>query len=209
MISVLIVDDHALFRAGLRSRLGEEPDLGPINEARSAHDATVKARALQPDVVLLDLLLPRRNGSDVVPEISRASPKSRVIVVSSQATPSAVRQALAAGAAGYVPKRASDRELLDAIRCVTAGERYVDPDLGGQLVVPDAVPALEALTDRERDVFTLLALGYTNQEIARKLFISVRTVNSHRAHVMRKLRLDTRAELVLLALSTGQIGSTR
>jgi DNA-binding NarL/FixJ family response regulator len=209
MISVLIVDDHALFRAGLHSRLAEEPDIGPINEARSADDAAVKARAHQPDIVLLDLLMPRRNGSDVVPEISSLSPKSRVIVVSSQATTSGVRQALSAGAAGYVPKRASDSELLEAIRRVAAGERYVDPDLGGQLVVPDAVPALEPLTDRERDVFTLLALGYTNQEIARKLFISVRTVNSHRAHVMLKLRLETRAELVLLAISTGQIGSTQ
>jgi DNA-binding NarL/FixJ family response regulator len=88
---------------------------------------------------------------------------------------------------------------------VAAGDRYVDPDLGAQLVAPDAVPELELLTDRERDVFTMLALGYTNQEIAKRLFISVRTVNSHRAHVMRKLRLETRAELVLLALSSGAI----
>jgi two-component system, NarL family, response regulator NreC len=89
---------------------------------------------------------------------------------------------------------------------VAAGGRYVDPDLGAQLVVPDALPELEPLTDRERDVFTLLALGYTNQEIANRLFISVRTVNSHRAHVMQKLRLETRAELVLLALSSGVVG---
>ena len=206
MIRVLVVDDHALFRAGLRSRLAEERDIMPIGEAGSAEEAVVRARALHPDVILLDLLLPRKSGSEAVRELLRVSPQSRVLIVSSQASASAVRQAITAGACGYVPKRSTDRELLDAIRRVASGERYVDPDLGAQLVVPDRVPALEPLTDRERDVFTLLALGYTNQEIARMLFVSVRTVDSHRAHVMRKLELETRAELVLLALSTGLIG---
>jgi DNA-binding NarL/FixJ family response regulator len=206
LINVLIVDDHALFSAGLRSRLGQERDVGTINEARTPEQALLKARALQPAVVLLDLLLPRKSGADLVPEISKIAPRSRIILVSSQANPTAVRQAIAAGAAGYVPKRASERELVEAIRRVAAGGRYVDPDLGAQLVVPDALPELAPLTDRERDVFTLLALGYTNQEIANRLYISVRTVNSHRAHVMQKLRLETRAELVLLALSSGVVG---
>lgn len=205
MINVLIVDDHALFAAALRSRLEQERGLGPIDDARSPEQAILKARALQPDVVLLDLLMPRRNGADLIPEISKLSPRSRIIVVSSQTNPTAVREAIGAGAAGYVPKRASERELVDAIRQVATGGRYVDPDLGAQLVVPETAPELGLLTDRERDVFTMLALGYTNQEIARRLFISVRTVNSHRAHVMRKLRLETRAELVLLALSSGAI----
>jgi two-component system, NarL family, response regulator NreC len=205
LISVLIVDDHALFAATLRSRLEQERDLGPISDVRSPEQAIVKTRALQPDIVLLDLLLPRTNGADLIPELSGLSPGSRIIVVSSQANPTAVRHAVSAGAAGYLPKRASERELVAAIRRVAAGDRYVDPDLGAQLVVPDAVRGLEPLTARERDVFTLLALGYTNQEIGRRLFISVRTVNSHRAHVMRKLRLETRAELVLLALSSGAI----
>jgi two-component system response regulator NreC len=205
VINVLIVDDHALFASALRSRLEREPDLGSIKDACSPEQALLKARALQPDVVLLDLLMPRKNGADLIPEISRLSPRSRIIVVSSQANPTTVREAIAAGAAGYVPKRASERELVDAIRRVAAGDRYVDPDLGAQLVVPDGAPELDVLTGRERDVFTMLALGYTNQEIAGRLFISVRTVNSHRAHVMRKLRLETRAELVLLALSSGAI----
>ncbi len=206
MIRILIVDDHALFRAGLRSRLAEEPDLEPVGEAGSTEEALGRAQALRPDVVLLDLLLPRRSGAEAVRELAKVSPRSRVLIVSSQASPSAVRQALEAGACGYVPKRATDRELLDAIRRVSAGERYVDPDLGAQLVVPDHVPWLEPLTSRERDVLTLLALGYTNQEIGGKLFISVRTVDSHRAHLMRKLDLASRAELVLFALSTGLIG---
>ena len=206
MIRVLIVDDHELFRAGLRSRLESEGDIAPVGEAGTAEQAVVKARALQPDLVLMDLLLPRKSGYEVIPELATVSPQAKVLVISSQATPSSVRQALTAGAAGYLPKRASDSELVTAIRRVAAGEGYVDPDLGAKLVVADGSPSLQPLSDRERDVLHLLALGYTNQEIGKKLFISVRTVDTHRAHVMRKLRLETRAELVLFALAIGLIG---
>jgi DNA-binding NarL/FixJ family response regulator len=208
MISVLIVDDHGLFRAGLRKRLECEDDVDPVGEAGTAEQAIVMARALQPKLVLLDLLMPRTSGYEAIPELLKVSPESRVLVVSSQGAPSAVRQAISAGASGYVPKRASDGDLIAAIRRVAAGERYVDPDLGAQLVVADGLPALEPLSDRERDVLHLLALGHTNQEIGRKLFISVRTVDTHRAHIMRKLRLETRAELVLFALANGLLGAS-
>jgi DNA-binding NarL/FixJ family response regulator len=206
MISVLIVDDHALFRAGLRSRLELEHDITPVGEAATAEEAVSKARSLQPALVLLDLLLPGTSGQEAIPELTKVSPRSRVLVVSSQAAPSSVRQALSAGAAGYVPKRASDQELVAAIRHVAAGKGYVDPDLGAKLVVPDRSTALEPLTERERDILQLLGLGYTNQEIGRKRYISVRTVDTHRAHIMRKLGLETRAELVLFALANGLIG---
>ena len=206
MISVVIVDDHALFRAGLRCRLELEQDITPVGEAATAAQAVSKARALQPDLVLLDLLLPGTSGHEAIPELAKVSPRSRVLVVSSQAAPSSVRQALSAGAAGYVPKRASDQELVAAIRQVAAGEGYVDPDLGAKLVVPDRLAALEPLSERERDILQLLALGYTNQEIGRKRFISVRTVDTHRGHIMRKLGLETRAELVLFALANGLLG---
>jgi DNA-binding NarL/FixJ family response regulator len=206
MISVLVVDDHALFRAGLRCRLELEQDITPVGEAATAAHAVSKARALQPDLVLLDLLLPGTSGHEAIPELAKVSPRSRVLVVSSQAAPSSVRQALSAGAAGYVPKRASDEELVAAIRQVAAGEGYVDPDLGAKLVVPDRLAALEPLSERERDILQLLALGYTNQEIGRKRFISVRTVDTHRGHIMRKLGLETRAELVLFALANGLLG---
>jgi DNA-binding NarL/FixJ family response regulator len=206
MISVLIVDDHALFRAGLRCRLELEQDITPVGEAATAAQAVSKARALQPDLVLLDLLLPGTSGHEAIPELAKVSPRSRMLVVSSQAAPSSVRQALSAGAAGYVPKRASDEELVAAIRQVAAGEGYVDPDLGAKLVVPDRLAALEPLSERERDILQLLALGYTNQEIGRKRFISVRTVDTHRGHIMRKLGLETRAELVLFALANGLLG---
>jgi DNA-binding NarL/FixJ family response regulator len=193
-------------RAGIRHRLETEPDIAPVGEAGTAEQAIVRPRALQPNLVLLDLLMPRKSGYEAIPEILSVSPQSRVLVLSSQAAPSSVRQAISAGASGYLPKRASDGELVDAIRRVAAGERYVEPDLGAQLVVADGVPALEPLSDRERDVLHLLALGHTNQEIGKKLYISVRTVDTHRAHIMRKLRLETRAELVLFALANGLIG---
>jgi DNA-binding NarL/FixJ family response regulator len=208
MISVLLVDDHAVFRSALRVRLEQEDEIVPVGEAGTAEQAVTRARTLQPDVVLIDLLMPRTSGYQAIPELLRVSPNSRILVVSSQTGPTPVRQALSAGAHGYVPKRASDTEVVDAIRRLAAGERYVDPDLGAQLVIADSVPALDPLSDRERDVLHLLALGHTNQEIGKKLFISVRTVDTHRAHIMRKLRLETRAELVLFALANGLIGAT-
>src|SRR5262249_30992787 len=161
--NVLLVDDHALFRAGLRSRLEREHDMAAVGEACSAEQALVQARALQPDVVVLDVLLPRKNGVEAIPELATVSPRSKVIGVPSQTAPSTVRDALIAGAAGYVPKRAADGELVSAIRRVAAGEGYVDPDLGAKLVVPDVSPALAPLSERERDVLHLLALGYMNQ----------------------------------------------
>ena len=207
MISVLIVDDHQLLRQGLRSRLERELGIDVVGEADTAERAIVMARRLQPDLILLDLLLPRKSGYEAIPELAKAAPQAKILVVSSQAAPSSVRRALSAGAAGYLPKRASDHELLAAIRLVADGGCYVDPQLGARLVNDRGSPALEPLSERERDIVHLLALGYTNQEIGKKLFISVRTVDTHRAHIMRKLELETRAELVMFALANGVIGS--
>jgi DNA-binding NarL/FixJ family response regulator len=207
MIRVLLVDDHAVFRASLRLRLEQEVGIAPVGEAGTAEQAITRARVLKPDVVLIDLILPRASGYEAIPEILRVSPETRILAVSAQTGPTTVRRVISAGAHGYVPKRASDTEVVEAVRRVAAGERYVDPDLGAQLVVPDGAPALEPLSERERDVLHLLALGHTNQEIGNKLYISVRTIDSHRANVMRKLNLGTRAELVLFALANGLIGA--
>jgi two-component system, NarL family, response regulator NreC len=206
VIRVLIVDDHELLRAGLRARLEHEDGIAVVGEAESAERAVVMARALQPDVIVLDLLLPRKSGYEAIPDLAKVAPEAKVLVVSSQAAPSSVRRALSAGASGYLPKRSSDRELMSAIRLVADGAGYVEPDLGAQLVNPKGSAALEPLSERERDIIHLLALGYTNQEIGKKLFISVRTVDTHRAHIMRKLQLDSRAELVMFALANGVIG---
>jgi DNA-binding NarL/FixJ family response regulator len=208
MIRVLLVDDHAMFRSSLRVRLDREDGITTIGEAGTADQAIAKARALQPDVVLLDLILPRKDGFAAIPELLTASSSANVLVVSSQTQTTSVRRAIAAGARGFVPKRSSDTELIEALRRVAAGEQYVEPNLGARLVVDHSSPQLVALSERERDVLHLLALGYTNQEIGERLYVSVRTVDSHRANIMRKLRLETRAELVLFALANGLIGAS-
>jgi DNA-binding NarL/FixJ family response regulator len=207
MIRVLLVDDHGLFRAALGSRLDQEDGIAVVGQAGTAQRAVAAARGLQPDVILLDLVLPGRSGQDAIPDLLKVSPSANILVVSSQTQLSAVRQAIAAGARGYVPKRASDTELVEAILRAASGEQYVDPDLGAQLAVNGSAPALEPISGRERDVLHLLALGHTNQEIGKRLFVSVRTVETHRAHIMRKLGLETRAELVLFALANGLIGA--
>jgi DNA-binding NarL/FixJ family response regulator len=206
MIRVLVTDDHTILRTGVAALLEREEDMTAVGEASTADEAVIKARALQPDVILLDVVMPRKSGFDALPELQKVAPETRVIVLSMQTNPSSIRQALISGAAGYVAKHASGTDLLDAIRRVAAGSRYVDPELGGDLVVSDAAALTEPLTERERDVLFLLALGYTNQEIAAMLFISARTVETHRAHIMQKLDLNTRAELVLYALANGLIG---
>ena len=208
MTRVLLVDDHLLFRSALRARLEQEKDMAVVADAGTGKEAIRKAHVVQPDVVLLDLVLPELSGYDLIPQILQAAPSARVLVVSSQTQPFSVRTAISAGASGYVPKRASDDHLVEAIRRVATGERYVDPELGAQLIVHDGAPALSPISDRERDVLHLLALGHTNQEIGTKLYISSRTVDTHRAQIMRKLQLQTRAELVLFALANGVIGSS-
>jgi DNA-binding NarL/FixJ family response regulator len=206
MIRVLVTDDHTILRTGVAALLEREEDMTAVGEASTADEAVIKARALQPDVILLDVVMPRKSGLDALPELQKVAPETRVIVLSMQTNPSSIRQALISGAAGYVAKHASGTDLLDAIRRVAGGSRYVDPELGGDLVVSDTAALTEPLTERERDVLFLLALGYTNQEIAAMLFISARTVETHRAHIMQKLDLNTRAELVLYALANGLIG---
>jgi DNA-binding NarL/FixJ family response regulator len=208
VIRLLLVDDHRVLRTGLRALLEQERDIEVVGEAANADQAVIKARALQPDVILLDVVMPRRNGFDALPELREVAPDARVIMLSMQTNPSSIRKALNAGAAGFVPKHASEAELIDAIRRVVDGARYVDPELAGDLVVPESAALTEALSERERDVMFMLALGYTNQEVAEQLYISVRTVDTHRAHIMQKLNLHTRAELVLYALANGLIGPT-
>jgi two-component system response regulator NreC len=205
--SIVVVDDHAVVRSGLRLLLDTQEDLEVVGEAGNAKDAIFRARALKPDVILLDVVMPGESGIDVLPQLKKESPETRVLVLSMQDDPSYVREAFAAGASGYVLKEAADEEVVAAVREVAGGGRYVHPALGARLIAAEAAEraAAEAdpLSDREREVLRLLALGHTNQEIAERLYISVRTAESHRAHIMQKLRLTTRAELVRYALSQG------
>ncbi len=207
MISVVLIDDHAVVRSGLRLLLDAQTDIEVVGEGGNAQDAVFRARALKPDVVLLDVVMPGESGIDVLPKLLHESPETKVLVLSMQDDPSYVREAFAAGASGYVLKEAADTEVVSAVREVAGGGSYVHPALGARLVAAEAAEraaaAADPLSDREREVLRLLALGHTNQEIAEQLYISVRTAESHRAHIMQKLRLSTRAELVRYALATG------
>ena len=163
-------------------------------------------RATNPDVVLMDVTLGAgKSGIDATPGLLHEHPDLKILVLSMQDDPRYVREAFAAGACGYVLKEAADTELVAAVREVAGGGRYVDPTLGARIAAADAESARAAaedpLSDRERGVLRLLALGHTNQEIAEALFISVRTAETHRAHIMRKLGVGTRAELVRYAIA--------
>jgi DNA-binding NarL/FixJ family response regulator len=206
-VRVLIVDDHAVFRAGLRMLINAEADMEAVGDAGNARDAVFQARALKPDVVLMDVVMPDQSGLDVVPTLLHERPETKVLVLSMQDDPQYVRQAFANGANGYILKEAADTEVVTAIREVAAGNNYVHPTLGARLMAAETAEARrveeDPLSDREREVLRLLALGYTNQEISAQLFISVRTAETHRAHIMQKLRLTSRAELVRYALDQG------
>ncbi len=207
MIRVVIVDDHALVRSGLRLLLEAEEDITVEDEGGTAEEAIRLVRLHKPDVVLLDVVMPGRSGLEAIREILEAAPKVAVLVLSMQDDPNYVREAFSAGSTGYLLKEAADSELVAAVREVAAGGRYVHPTLGARLAIAeleaDARAAADPLSDREREVLRLLALGHTNQEIAKMLYISVRTAETHRAHIMQKLRLTTRAELVRYALGQG------
>jgi two-component system response regulator NreC len=206
-VRVLIVDDHAVVRSGLRLLLAAEDDLDPVGEAGSAREAVFRARELKPDVILMDVAMPDGSGIDALPTLLHERPETKILMLSMQDDPQYVRQAFAAGASGYVLKEAADTEVVAAVREVARGGRYVHPELGARLVAAETAELRRAeedpLSDREREVLRLLALGHTNQEIAKQLYISVRTAETHRAHIMQKLRLQTRAELVRYALSQG------
>ncbi|MDX6466981.1 MAG: hypothetical protein QOI27_2021 [Gaiellaceae bacterium] len=208
-VRVLIVDDHAVFRAGLRMLINAEADMEAVGEAGNARDAVFQARALKPDVVLMDVVMPDQSGLDVVPTLLHERPETKVLVLSMQDDPQYVRQAFANGANGYILKEAADTEVVTAIREVAAGNNYVHPTLGARLMAAETAEARrveeDPLSDREREVLRLLALGYTNQEISAQLFISVRTAETHRAHIMQKLRLTSRAELVRYAIDQGAL----
>jgi two-component system response regulator NreC len=206
-VRVLIVDDHAVVRSGIRLLLEQEPDIEPVGEAGTGREAVFQARALKPDVILMDVVMPDQTGLEVLPTLLHEQPEVKVMLLSMQDDPRYVREAFEAGASGYVLKEAADADVVAAIREVASGGHYVHPELGARLVAAESRERKRAdedpLSEREHEVLRLLALGHTNQEIAQQLYISVRTAETHRAHIMQKLRLSTRAELVRYALAHG------
>lgn len=209
-VHVLLADDHAVLRAGLRALLRAEPDIVVVGEAADGRQAVTLARELRPDVLLLDLSMPRLGGLDALGELRRLVPECRVLVLTMHNDEGYLRRALAAGAAGYVLKQADDRELLVALRAVARGQVYVSPALAPALL-EDLLPqrvrivpsAQECLSDREEEVIRLVAQGYTSQEVADQLQLAVTTVETYRARAMQKLGLHGRAQLVRYALQAG------
>ena len=211
-IRVLVVDDHAIVRSGLRRVLDAEPDIETVSEAENADRAVFEAMEHKPDIVLMDVVMPGKSGIEGLPALLQAVPTVQVLILSMQDDPRYVREAFEAGASGSVLKEAADTEVITAVRAVAAGERYVHPALGARLLAAEVEERKRAeadpLSEREREVLRLLALGHTNQEIAKLLYISVRTAETHRAHIMQKLRLSSRAELVRYALAEGLLEET-
>jgi len=204
---VLIVDDHAVVRAGLRLLVDNADGLETVGEAGTADEAVEQVKALAPDVTLLDVVMPDGDGIEALPAILSAHPAGKVLILSMEDNPGYVRKALNSGASGYVLKEAVDTEVVRAIRDVAAGRRYLQPELAMRLVdsdEPDAQqPEKGPLSQRQREVLRLIALGHTNPEIAERLVISVRTAETHRANIMQKLQVRTRADIVSYAMTEG------
>ena len=200
--SVIIADDHAVVRKGLRLLIDAEPGLKVVAEAGTVPDAVMKTRALRAGVLILDLNMPGGSSLEAIPRIREEAPMTAIVVLTMQNDPAFARQALQSGAAGFVLKEAADDELLEAIRQASSGGTYLNPTLGARLAAAPPAPAgpPDDLSERELSVLRLIALGHTNSEIAGTLHLSVRTVESHRAHIQQKTRRSTRAELVRYAL---------
>lgn len=203
-ISIVLADDHKVVRRALRVLLEEEPGFEVVAEADDADDAVRYLRGHKPDVLILDLNMPGRPSLEAIPSMMEASPETKIVVLTMQKEPAFARQALQLGVLGYVLKEAADDELVQAVRSAAAGETYLQPALGAKLAA-EPESAASDLSERETDVLRLIALGHTNAEIAEKLYISVRTVETHRAHIQQKLGVSSRAELVRSALSRGLV----
>ncbi|GBD10111.1 Oxygen regulatory protein NreC [Candidatus Thermoflexus japonica] len=209
-IRILIADDHGLLRAGLRALLKDEPDLEVVGEALDSEDTIQKAMALRPDVVLLDISMPGRGGIEVTRILKKTLPEIRILILTVHEDEGLLREAIRRGASGYIIKRAVEEELVHAIRAVWRGDLYIHPAMTRALLKELNPPPIEPLqveplTPRELEVLRLIALGYTNRQIAEELGISIRTVETHRANLMGKLGLSSRVELVRYAREHGLI----
>jgi len=213
-IRILLADDHAILRAGLVRLLSEEPDIEVIGEADNGREAVQKVQELHPDIVLMDIGMPVMNGMEATKQIKKRDQEVKILVLTMHDNEEYLFQVLQAGASGYVLKKAADSDLVNAIHVVNRGDCFLYPS-AAKMVVEDYLEKLkhgqeptssfDTLTDREREILTLVAEGYTNREIAEALFISVKTVETHKANIMEKLNLHKRAELVRYAIKKGML----
>lgn len=209
-IRLVIADDHGVLRAGLRALLNAEPDMQVVGEAASGREALRLVAELTPDILLLDINMPDPGGLEVLQQLQTTAPAPRVLILTFYEDEALLRQAIEAGACGYITKRAIESELIDAVRAVQRGELYIHPSMTRALLAPAPTTLtdsnlVEQLTPREIEVLRYIAQGYTNRQIADELCISVRTVESHRANLTAKLGLRGRVELVRYAREHGLI----
>jgi two-component system, NarL family, response regulator NreC len=212
-IRLLLADDHAVVRSGLRLLLDSQPDMRIVGEAENGRETVRLVSELEPDVVLMDIEMPDMNGIEATRQIKETTAKTAVLALTMYEDDQYFFEMLRAGAAGYVPKRAAPDELVTAIRAVSRGEVFLYPSLAGRLVqdyfqrvdTGEQSTMTDDLTPREQEVLTLIAEGLSNGEIARDLVISVKTVDRHRENIMRKLNLHNRVDLVKYALRKGLI----
>lgn len=206
-IRVVIVDDHAVVRRGLRQVLDAKEGFDVVAEAADLEGARRYVRGHRPDVLVLDLNLPDGLSLPAIPGLRTEFPDTQIVVLTMQDEPAYARQALSAGALGFVLKEAAESELVEAVRRAAVGDTYLNPRLGARVAAapPPGRPA--GLSEREVEVLRMIALGHTNAEIAEQLYLSVRTVETHRAHIQQKLRLGSRSELVRYALAHGLVAT--
>lgn len=200
-ITIVLADDHQVVRAGLRLLLEAEDGFEVVAEAGDVPTAERRLGAYHPRVLILDLNMPGEPSLQAIPRLRRTAPETQIVVLTMQSDPAFAREALRAGALGYVLKEAADSELVQAVRMAAAGRTYLNPELGARLAAEPPAPngPPDDLSTRELEVLRLIALGHTNTEIAQRLYLSVRTVESHRAHIQQKTRRSTRADLVAYA----------
>jgi two-component system, NarL family, response regulator NreC len=199
-IKIVIADDHAIVRRGLRQLLDAEDGFEVVAEADDVESARRYLRGHRPDVLVLDLNMPGESSIEAIPKLRSEFPTTQIVVLTMQNEPAYARSALSAGVLGYVLKESADAELVAAIRSAVAGERYLNPRLGAKVAAEPPPGPPDGLSDRELEILRLIALGFTNSQVAEELFLSVRTVETHRAHIQQKLGLSDRAELVRYAL---------
>jgi two-component system response regulator NreC len=197
-VTIVLADDHQVVRQGLRMLLEAEDGLEVLDEAGDAEGALRKVLAYHPDVLVLDLNMPGEPSLTAIPRILKTSSNTNIVILTMQDDPAFAREALRAGAVGYVLKDAADTELVQAVRMAAIGRTYLNPELGARLAAAPSGPP-DNLSERELQVLKMIALGYTNGEIASELFLSVRTVESHRGHLQHKTQCSTRSQLVAYA----------